>query len=91
MFKCKLCAEKDRVIDLLKEQNKDLHDRLMSFNERQFLSYGAEKRSNGPLFPLAVDKDGKQFSYKDVNIKEAETEVYRAFAEEPVTVEEPER
>lgn len=91
MFKrkpCAICAEKDKVIELLKAQNKDLYDRLMAFNEKAFTYYKAETKSGEPLYPVGIDKDGKEFSYKDVNIKEAQDEVYRAFGEEMIMVEE---
>ena len=86
MFRCKLCSEKEKLVEFLKAQNKDLYDRLMSFNEKAFLNYKAETRSGEPLFPVGVDKDGNVFSYKDTNIKEAQDEMFRAFGEEIVTV-----
>jgi len=89
MFKCKLCKEKEKLIEILIKQNKELHDRLMSFNERQFLNFKAEERSDKPLYPYGVDSDGKVIDYKNVDIKEAQDDVFRAFGEEPVTVEEP--
>lgn len=85
---CAVCGEKDKIIEFLKAQNKDLYDRLMAFNEKAFTYYKAETKTGEQLFPIGLDKDGKEFSYKDVNIKEAQDEVYRAFGEEMVMVEE---
>lgn len=91
MFKrkpCNICTEKEKVIEFLKSQNKDLYDRLMAFNERAFTYYKAETKSGEPLFPVGVDKDGNVFSYKDTDIKEAKDEIFRAFGEEIITVED---
>ena len=85
---CSTCAEKDKIIDFLKSQNKDLYDRLMAFNEKAFIHYKAETKTGAPLFPIGVDKDGNEFSYKDTDIKEAQDEMFRAFGEEIVTVED---
>ncbi len=88
MFSCQVCPEKDKLIEFLKAQNKDLHDRLMSFNERQFLNFKAEERSREPLYPTGVDKDGKVFSYKDASPEQAEEDVKRAVGEDVITVED---
>lgn len=85
---CTVCAEKDKVIEFLKAQNKDLYDRLMAFNEKAFTYYKAETKSGELLFPVGVDKDGNAFSYADTDIKEAKDEIFRAFGEEIVTVED---
>lgn len=88
MFKCKACLEKDKIIDFLKGQNKDLYDRLMAFNKDAFTYYKAENKQGGPLYPWAVDKDGKRFSYQDADPEEAKSDVLRAMGEEPITVED---
>ena len=89
MFKCKICLEKDKQIEFLKTQNKDLYDRLMAFNKDAFTYYKAETKTGEPLFPFAVDKDGKQFSYKDSNPNKTNDEVLRAMGEDSISVEEP--
>ena len=88
MFKCKNCSEKEKIIELLREQNKDLLDRLMSFNQQAFTVYNAEKKQGDKLFPVAMDKDGQIFSYKDTDLQEAKDEMFRAFGEDPLTVED---
>ena len=88
MFNCKGCEEKERTIQFLKEQNKDLMDRLMAFSKDALVIYNAEKQPKEPLFPIATDKDGKVFTYKDMNLHEAKDDIFRAFGEEVVTVEE---
>jgi len=96
MFKCKVCKEKDRIIDLLQKENenlrganKELCDRFMSLNERAFLNFKAEQRSDKPLYPYGVDAKGEKIDYKDMKPDEATSEMFRAFGEEPITVEEP--
>lgn len=88
MFKCKSCIEKDKHIAFLENQNKDLYDRLMAFNKDAFTYYKAEIKQGEDLFPIAVDKDGKVFSYKDTNSEEAREDVLRAMGEQPITVED---
>ena len=88
-FTCKLCIEKEKLISVLIKQNKDLHDRLMSFNERQFLNFKAEERSTKPLYPYGIDSKGKPIDYQNINIKESQEEIFRALGEDPLTVEEP--
>ncbi len=87
MFRCKLCIEKDKLISFLKEQNKDLYDRLMSFNHDAFVHYKAETKSGKVLFPFAFDDKGK-LDYKDTDPVKTTDEIFRAMGEEPITVEE---
>ncbi len=89
MFECKRCPEKDKHIEFLEKQNKDLYDRLMAFNKDAFVHYKAESRVGEPLFPIGLDKDGKSFSYKSTDPTKTNEEVYRAMGEEPINVEEP--
>jgi len=90
MFRCKSCREKDKIISFLKEQNKDLYDRLMAFNKDAFVHYKAETKTGKPLYPIGLDKDGKQINYGDTDPVVARDEIFRAMGEEPITVEEPE-
>lgn len=88
MFRCKICEEKDKVIKILTEQNKELHDRVMAFNERAFVTFQAEKKQGKPLFPIGIDAQGKPFNYKDTDLNTMRDETFRAFGEEPIEVEE---
>lgn len=90
MFKCVSCIEKDKLISFLKEQNKDLYDRLMAFNKDAFLYYKAETKTGPPLYPTGVDKNGEKFSYEDTSPIKARDEIFRAMGEETITVDEPE-
>ncbi len=89
MFGCKRCPEKDKHIEFLEKQNKDLYDRLMAFNKDAFVHYKAETRSGELLFPYGVDEKGKPLNYKDTNPAITNDEIFRAMGEEPITVEEP--
>ena len=91
MFRCKGCIEKDKHIEFLEKQNKDLYDRLMAFNKDAFLHYKAETKSGGSLFPHGVDEKGKPISYKDTNPAETNQEIFRAMGEDSFSVEEPEK
>lgn len=91
MFKCQACIAKDAIIEMLKEQNKDLLNRLMSFNKDAFIAYQAETKQGEPLFPIGVDAQGKQFSYKDTDLEKRREEEFRAFGEEFITVEDDEK
>ena len=88
MFRCKICREKEKQIEFLKEQNKDLYDRLMAFNKDAFTYYKAETKTGEPLYPYGLDKDGKPFSYEETNPQQTNDEVIRAMGEEPITVED---
>lgn len=88
MFKCNKCLEKDKFIEFLKAQNKDLYDRLMAFNKDAFTYYKAEVKDGSPLYPFGVDEKGKIIDYKDINSDEADEEIFRAIGEQPVTIEE---
>jgi len=88
MFKCKICAEKDKQIEFLKAQNKDLYDRLMAFNKDAFTYYKAETKSGKALYPFAINEKGEVFDYKDIDPAKAKEEIFRAMGEEPITVEE---
>lgn len=85
---CKVCAEKEKQITFLKEQNKDLYDRLMAFNQQAFTVYNAEKKPVEQLYPIGIDEKGKVFSYKDTNLEKQQEEMFKAFGEEPITVED---
>lgn len=86
-WNCRNCKEKEKIIQLLIKQNTELLDRLMAFNRDAFVSYQAEKKTGEPLFPVGVDEKGAKFSYKDVDVKQAEQDVFNALGEEPVEVE----
>lgn len=86
-LKCRCCAEKDKHIEFLEKQNKDLHDRLMAFNKDAFCYYKAETKQGEPLYPVGMALDGKIFSYKDVDMKKAADDTFRAMGEEPITVD----
>lgn len=88
---CETCSEKDKYIEFLKEQNKDLYDRLMAFNKDAFIHYKAETRSGEPLFPYGVDEKGKPISYKDTDPAKTNDEIFRAMGEDSFSVEEPAR
>jgi hypothetical protein len=88
MFKCRVCSEKDKQIAFLEEQNKDLYDRLMSFNQDAFVYYKTQSNQGEPLYPYAEDMKGKRFSYKDTSPSETNEQVFRAMGEDPITVEE---
>jgi len=88
MFNCKLCIEKDKRIEALEAQNRDLMDRLMSFNANAFTHYKAENKSKEPLFPQALDEvENKVFSYGDEKPDKIKTDVLAAVGEEAVFVE----
>lgn len=86
-FKCSRCQEKDKHISFLEKQNKDLYDRLMSFNKDAFVHYKAETKSGPLLYPFAFDEKGR-LDYKDTNPEKTTDEIFRAMGEEPITVEE---
>ena len=89
MFDCKVCSAKDRHIEFLEIQNKDLYDRLMAFNKDAFLHYKAESRVGGELlYPKAVDVNGDRFSYEGSDPQESNSEILSAMGEDPVTVED---
>ena len=89
MFRCKICLAKDKHIEFLEKQNKDLYDRLMAFNKDAFAHYKAETRSGKPLFPYGVDEKGKPIDYKDTNPAKTNDEIFRAMGEDSFSVEEP--
>lgn len=95
MFRCKACKTKDdqiailnKVIDRLEANNGDLLDRIMSFTKDAFVSYQAEKKVDAPLFPVAVDAAGNQYSYSEAKLEDVESDMIRAFNEEAITVED---
>ena len=88
MFECKKCQEKDKFIEFLKAQNKDLYDRLMAFNNDAFVHYKAETKQGELLYPFGIDEKGKLFDYKEANLEEAGSDALRAMGEQPVNVEE---
>ena len=92
MFKCKLCIEKDRIIELLRTQVLDLHDRLMAYNREAFTAYKQENKSNDlpPLYPMGIDSKGKLMDYKDMDKEKAEEDIVRAFGEEFIEVDDKE-
>ena len=90
MFKCKICEQKDKLIEILQSQNKDLLDRLMSFNPDVFSLYKQETKQGEPLYPFGIDEKGKLFDYKDVNLEEANSDTLRAMGEQPINVEDKE-
>jgi hypothetical protein len=88
MFKCKLCSEKDKLIEYLKAQNKDLQDRILAFAKEAFVYYKAEQKNQEPLFPVGVDEKGELFNYKGVDLEKQKEEIMRAYGEESYAVEE---
>lgn len=88
MFKCRACAEKDKHIRFLEEQNKDLYDRLMAFNKDAFVYYKAENKKGEDLYPIGITEDGKLYNYKDMDLEKAREEEFRAFGENPISVED---
>jgi len=86
--KCRACKEKEEIIKLLKDQNAELFDRVMAFTKDAFITYQAEKKTGEPLYPIGTDEKGEKFSYKDLNVKQAEQDVLNALGEEPVEVED---
>lgn len=88
MFDCKICKEKDKHIEFLEKQNKDLYDRLMAFNQDAFLNYKAETKQGEPLYPFGIDEKGKLIHYKDINLEEANSDALRMIGEQPITVED---
>ena len=88
MFKCRVCGEKDKHIEFLEKQNKDLYDRLMAFNRDAFSVYQAEKKEGEPLFPIGIDAQGKLVSYKDTEPEKTNDEIFRAYGEDIYEVEE---
>lgn len=88
MFKCQTCKEKDKHIEFLEKQNKDLYDRLMAFNKEAFAHYKAESRTTEALYPFGMDKDGQIFSYADRKPEKMQEDVFRAIGEDMVTVED---
>ena len=88
MFKCQTCSEKDKIIEFLKEQNKDLLDRLMAFNKDAFTYYNAEKKIGEPLYPIGVNDKGEIVDYKTLDITKANQDMFNAFGEEPIEVED---
>lgn len=88
MFKCQTCKEKDRHIDFIEKQNKDLYDRLMAFNKEAFAHYKAESRTTEALYPFGMDKNGEMFSYNSQKLNKIQEDVSRAMCEDMVTVED---
>lgn len=89
MFKCDKCKEKDAFITFLKEQNKDLHDRLMAFNKEAFSYYKAENGNNREtLYPRGVDEKGEIVDYSKFDIEQMRVETLRAWEENPRIVED---
>ena len=88
MFNCKQCEEKEKLIDYLKSQVKDLTDRLMAFNSDAFYRYKQETKELPPLYPEGVDDKGVRFSYKEMDTEKAKDEIFRAMGEEPINVED---
>jgi len=88
MFKCKVCQTNKEIIELLKKQNEDLLNRLMSFNKDAFITYQAETKKGEPLYPIGIDEKGNLINYKDTNPEEITKETLNAFGEEPVEVED---
>jgi hypothetical protein len=88
MFKCKSCLSKDKEIEYLRIQNKDLLDRIMAFTKDTLYTYKKETGDLPPLYPYSLDDKGAIVSEETTDIKSAKEDIYRAFAEEPITVEE---
>lgn len=91
MFKCRICLEKEKTIEFLKKQNKDLYDRLMAFNENAFTHYKAETKSGEPLFPHGVDAKGEPINYEGTDPTQTNQEILRSMGEDSYSVEEPEK
>ena len=86
---CVLCSEKDKQIDYLQKQNKELLDRFMAYSKEALYNYKKESGELPPLYPFSVDDKGNIISEEATDIKQAKEEIFRAFAEDPITVEEP--
>jgi hypothetical protein len=95
MFECRACKAKNdqidilnKMVDRLEKNNADLLDRIMAFTKDAFVSYQAEKKVDAPLFPVAVDDKGNQYSYSEVKLEDVESDMVRAFNEDPISVED---
>lgn len=88
MFECKACKAHKEIIELLKKQNEDLHNRLMSFNQDAFVNYQAQLNKGEPLYPKGIDAQGKILDYKETDPQEIVNDTLHAFGEEPVEVED---
>ena len=90
MFECKVCLEKDKRIIYLENLVKDLNNRLLAFSKEAFTYYKSQEKNPEPLYPTAISEDGKIIDYKDMDLEKANEDIFRAFGENPITVEEKE-
>ncbi len=88
MFKCKVCEANAEYIKFLEGQVKDLQDRLMSFASDAYIRYKAENNKGELLYPKGIDETGKEIDYSKIDLAKLEDETFRAFGEEPITVED---
>ncbi len=88
MFECKVCAANKEYIIFLEGQVKELQDRLMSFASDAFTRYKAETKTGEVLYPNGIDESGQEIDYSKIDLKKLEDETFRAFGEEPITVED---
>jgi len=91
MFTCRICKEKDKQIEYLKKQNQDLQDRILAFAKDAFVYYKAEqKNTKEDLFPVGMDEKGNVFKYDKADLEQQKEEVFRAFGEDEILVQEEE-
>jgi hypothetical protein len=85
--KCDACDILKALLAEERKINKDLLDRLMSFNQDAFNRYQAEVKPKTPLYPSAIDESGKEIVYNDSAEKQAD-EAWKLLSGEPINVDE---
>lgn len=86
-FKCQKCILLESLLAEERRINKELLDRLMSFNRDAFSTYQAEIKPKTNLYPSAVNEKGEEIVYND-NPEKVESEAWKILGGEPATVDE---